>query len=118
MSDYRKLLVWQKAKQLAVEVYRVVGATAVGRDFGLRDQVLRAAVSIASNIAEGYSRESKEDRTRFLTIARGSCAELETQLFTAEEAGLLAARPAAALRESSEEVSRMLHSLRKSIRST
>lgn len=72
----------------------------------------------ATRRREGCTRESREDRTRFLTIARGSCAELETQLFIAEEAGLLAARPAAALRESSEEVSRMLHALRKTIRST
>jgi four helix bundle protein len=116
MPDYRKLLAWQKARALAVSVYRAVGESEVKRDFGLRDQVLRSAVSIASNIAEGYARETTEDRTRFLTIARGSCAELETQLFIAEDAGLLDPRSANALRKDSEEVSKMVYALREALR--
>jgi len=116
MSDYRKLSVWMKAKDLAVAIYQTVGQSRIARDFGLRDQMLRAAVSIASNIAEGYTRETQADRIHFLNIARGSCAEVETQLFIAEESGLLDSAQACILRASSEEISRMLHALRARIR--
>lgn len=116
MSDYRKLAVWQKAKNLAVAVYRAMDSSRLSKYDSLRDQMLRAAVSIASNIAEGYARESAKDRSHFINIARGSSAELETQLFIAEEAGLLNASDAAALRASSEEISRMLYALRARIR--
>lgn len=114
MADFRKLVVWLKAKSLAVEVYRAVKSSAVAKDFGLRDQMLRAAVSIASNIAEGYARETAPDRIHFLNIARGSCAELETQLLIAEEVGLLA--DSKSLRDSCDEVSRMLFALRNRFR--
>jgi four helix bundle protein len=116
MPDYKKLLVWTKAKSLAVAVYGAVNRNSISRDFGLRDQMLRAAVSIASNIAEGYARETAADRAHFLNVARGSCAELETQLAIAEEAGLIASQEAIALRGDSEEVSRMLYALRSRIR--
>jgi four helix bundle protein len=116
MSDYRKLSVWAKAKDLAVAVYRAVAGSRVSRDFGLRDQMLRASVSIASNIAEGYTRETPQDKAHFLTIARGSCAELETQLIIASEAGLIGAPGAGELIERSQEVSRMLYALRERMR--
>ena len=116
MSDYRKLDTWMKAKNLAVDTYRAVAGAPVAKDYGLRDQMLRAAVSIASNIAEGYTRETPQDRAHFLNIARGSCAELETQLFIAEAAGLMGSDAASALRSSSEEVSRMAYALRAKIR--
>jgi four helix bundle protein len=116
MPDYKKLLVWTKAKDLAVAVYKAVGRNTVARDFGLRDQMLRAAVSVASNIAEGYARETAADRSNFLNVARGSCAELETQLDIAAEAGLMGADEALALRAASEEISRMLYALKARIR--
>lgn len=116
MSDYRNLIVWQKAKNLAVAVHRAVAESRVAKFFGLRDQMLRAAISIPSNIAEGYAREKALDRSHFLNIARGSCAELETQLYIAEESGLLPAERAGDLRAVSEEVSRMLFTLRARIR--
>lgn len=117
MSDYRKLLVWQKAKDLAVEVYGAIGASAISRDFGLRDQMLRAVVSIASNIAEGDTRDTPADRAHFLSIARSSCAELETQLIIAAESGLIAAAKVQRLLATTGEISRMLYALRARIRS-
>ena len=117
MSDYRKLTVWLKAKDLAVAVYKVVRSPGMAREHSLGDQMLRAGVSIASNIAEGYAREKPQDRSHFLNIARGSCAELETQLLIAEEVGLLAAVDATNLRNASDEISRMLFALRERIRS-
>jgi len=115
MADHKKLIVWVAAKDLAVEVYRLVGASALARDYGLRDQLLRAAVSIPSNIAEGYARETSADRKHFLTIALGSCAELETQLLIASEVGLVASASAQALIAKVNEVSKMLFSLRRKL---
>jgi four helix bundle protein len=112
MSDYKKLLVWQKAKDLAVQTYMRASESKISRDFGLRDQILRAVVSVSSNIAEGYTRESAPDRKHFLTIARGSCAEVENQLIIAREVGLLESKHSDDLIDRTNEVSRMLYSLR------
>jgi len=115
MSDYKKLMVWQKAKDLAVEAYRVTSMSKIAKDFGLKDQLLRAIISISSNIAEGYARETAADRKHFLTIARSSCAEAETQLIIASEAGLILPIPAEDLLKRVDEVSRMIYALRKQL---
>ncbi len=87
-NTYRDLLVWQKAKALAVEVYRATEAFPKSELFGLTSQMRKAAVSVASNIAEGQGRGSKPDFSKFLCIARGSLLELETQLEIALELGM------------------------------
>jgi len=83
--SFEELEVWKRACQLAVQIYRELRES---RDFALRDQMQRAAVSIASNIAEGAERGGK-DFVRFLSIARGSAAELRTQCYIAGKAGVL-----------------------------
>jgi four helix bundle protein len=80
MSGYRELNVWKESKGLAVRIYQITQSAIFGKDFGLRDQIRRAAVSIPSNIAEGDERGSNRDAVRFLYIAKGSLAELQTQL--------------------------------------
>ena len=87
--SFKDLNVWQEARNLAVEVYRVSAKGPLSRDFGLRDQIQRAAVSIAANIAEGNDRSSAKEFSRFLDIARGSAAELRTQLDIATQIGYL-----------------------------
>lgn len=114
--NFRNLQVWQKSKALAVAVYAVCRTDGLARDFGLRDQMQRSAVSIPSNIAEGYSRDSDKDRCHFLTIARGSCAELSTQLEIAKDSGLLSADQFILLEPQCDEIARMLIGLSKSIR--
>ena len=94
---YRKLMVWQHAKALAVQVYQLTGMDLWNKDWGLRDQVRRAAVSVPSNIAEGDARSSDKDSIRFFRIALGSLAELETQLEIAKEIGYLTEEQLAAL---------------------
>jgi four helix bundle protein len=89
MSGFRNLKVWQVGKDLAVEIYRITRTGAFRSDFGLRDQIRRSAVSIPSNIAEGNERNSMKDTVRFLFIARGSLAELDTQLEIAYEVGYI-----------------------------
>jgi len=85
-TGFHDLEVWREAKALAVETYR---ATARLQDFGLRDQLRRAAVSVPSNIAEGDERDTDKDCVRFFFMAKGSLAELRTQLEIATEVGLL-----------------------------
>ncbi len=81
--------VWQRAKDLAVMIYRVTEAGVFAKDFGLRDQIRRAAVSVPSNIAEGDERDTNKDSVRFLYIAKGSLAEVITQAIIAYEIGYL-----------------------------
>lgn len=84
MSDYKKLLVWQKAIELALEIYKPTKSLPDDEKFGLSSQMRRAAISIPSNIAEGQSRHSKKEFIHFLRIAQGSNSELETQLILCE----------------------------------
>ena len=80
MSGFRDLNVWQKSKGLAVTIYRITQEGEFSRDFGFRDQIRRAAVSVPSNIAEGDERGTNKDAIRFFYISKGSLAELQTQL--------------------------------------
>ena len=84
-KGFRDLRIWQKSKDLAVEIYRITNNSKFQRDFGLRDQIRKAAVSIASNIAEGDERDTNKEAVHFFHIAKGSLAELSTQLQIAAE---------------------------------
>ena len=84
---YRGLIVWQKAKAPATEIYRLTKAETIKHDFSLIDQLRRSAVSVPSNIAEGDERKSDKDSVRFFHIAKGSLAELATQLEIAQAVG-------------------------------
>lgn len=80
---FEEIEAWQIARKLNLEVYRVTGSGPFARDFGLRDQIRRASISVSSNIAEGFARRSPKDFARFLTIARASAAEVCSQLYLA-----------------------------------
>jgi four helix bundle protein len=116
VSRFEDLLVWQRAKRLCVDIYHVTGEGRFARDFGLRDQVQRAAVSVMSNIAEGFERKSAPEFARFLMIAKGSAAEVKSQMYLAEELGYTDEGTARALRSQCSEIARMLISLRKTLR--
>lgn len=79
-KGFKELLVWQKSRDLAVEVYQITQENPWKRDYGLTDQVRRSAVSVPSNIAEGDERDSDKEAIRFFYISKGSLAELRTQL--------------------------------------
>jgi four helix bundle protein len=81
------------------------------REFGFRDQVTRSALSVPSNIAEGYERDSDRELARFLRIAKGSCGELRPQLYIGLEAGFIDSRQAKLMIQEAIEISRMLHGL-------
>jgi four helix bundle protein len=89
MGDFQKLKVWQKAKGLAVFIYRITEQGSFAKDYGLKDQIRRSAVSISSNIAEGDEMGSNRQAVKFFPIAKGSAAELFTQPIIAYEIGHL-----------------------------
>jgi len=104
----RNLDVWKRACRLSVDVYR---ATRSCSDLGFRDQLTRSALSVPSNIAEGYERETINERIRFLRIAKGSCGECWTQLLIGREAELLSAATVKSLAAEAEEIAKMLRGL-------
>lgn len=88
-KGFKDLIVWQRAKDIAIFIYKVSEGGILGRDFGLRDQIRRSAVSIASNLAEGDERNTDKEAIHFFYIAKGSLAELQTQIQIAHEIGYL-----------------------------
>lgn len=87
MGNFQELKIWQEAKNLAVDIYKITGKGKFDKDYSLKDQIRRATVSISSNIAEGDERNSNKEAIRFLYIAKGSAAEVITQLHIAFEIG-------------------------------
>lgn len=89
IETFEDIDAWQKGRELSKAVYAVTGDRAFARDFVLRDQIRRAAVSVMSNIAEGFDRGGNRELTQFLYIAKGSAAEVQAQLYVALDAGYL-----------------------------
>lgn len=89
MGDFRKLRVWELAKEIAVKIYRLTKTELISKDFGYKDQIQRAAVSIPSNIAEGDELDTDKQSVRHFYIAKGSDAELQTLLIIGSEIGYI-----------------------------
>jgi four helix bundle protein len=115
MFNFEKLDVWQKSVVLADVVYSQTQNFPAEERFGLTHQRRRAAVSISSNIAEGSSRMSQADFSRFIEIATGSVFEVTSQAFIAKKQGLLSEQKFRSIYQGAEELSRMLSGLRKSL---
>lgn len=111
--SFEELEVWRRSSRLAVRIYEL---TRNGFDKGLKDQMTRAAVSIASNIAEGAERNSEKEFVRFLFIARGSAAELRTQVYIAYKVGLVKKEEQEGLVSELVEISSMLFGLAQSLK--
>jgi len=109
---FEKLRVWESARQLIKEVYRITKSFPRSETYGLTSQTNRAAVSVAANLAEGSSRTSRKDQAHFSQIAYGSLMELACLLFVAVDLEFLPAEREAILREKIESVSRQLNALR------
>jgi four helix bundle protein len=112
---YRHLVAWQRAMDLVVELYEVSANWPREEIYGLTRQARRAAVSIASNLAEGHGRNSKREYRHFVGIAFGSLLELETQVIVAQRLGFGDVATLNALLERTSEVSRLLNGLRRSL---
>jgi len=85
MGNFKKLRVWQLAKDLAVKIYKLTKTPKLSKDFGLRDQIQRSAISIPANIAEGDELDTNKQSIRHFYIAKGSIAELQTLLIISNE---------------------------------
>ena len=111
VKSYRDLIAWQRARELVKEVYLLTATFPVGERFGLVSQMDRTAVSIPSNIAEGYGRATTQDYLHFLRIAHGSAYELETQLVLAEDLGLCGRQASSKVVATLQEAIRLLQGL-------
>ena len=111
-TSFEDLEVWKKACQLSVKVYQVLKGC---KDYGLKDQMTRAGVSIASNIAEGAERNSRAEYIRFLHIAKGSAAELRTQLYIACRIDVISDEQQKELVGDCVSISQMIHALIRSL---
>ena len=111
IKSYKDLDVWKAAIELATDVYGVTKGFPKEEIYGLTSQMRRASVSIASNIAEGYGRESTAQFVQFLRISQGSSKELETQILLAERVGVLGSDQASALMKLSDDTGKMLRGL-------
>lgn len=111
MGNFKELLVWQKSVHLVIEIYSFTKNFLKEEVYSLTSQIRRASVSIPSNIAEGHSRRSTLDYLQLLKIARGSCAELETQLIIAKNLNYLAPEGFENLSEKTSEISKMINAI-------
>ena len=115
MSDFKKLLVWQKAHAMAMNAHRVAGAIRRADYATLRSQIIRAAMSVPANIVEGCGQESDKQFSRFLLIALNSSTELEYHLIAARDLKLVRPDDSLSLLSQTIEVRKMLHGLRRSL---
>ena len=113
---FEQLVAWQRARELTKSIYLLTATERFSRDFGLRDQIQRAAVSTMSNIAEGFERAGKAEFHQFLVVAKGSCAEVRSQLYIALDTGYITNDQFEKVRSQAEEVARIIGGLRASLK--
>jgi four helix bundle protein len=115
MKRFENPIVWQKARALTKDIYLLTYRDRFAKDYGLSGQIQRASVSVMSNIAEGFDRFNPNEFHQFLSIAKGSCAELRSQLYIACDVGYIDQAELAALLDKANEVSRLINGLRSSV---
>lgn len=117
IERFEDLIAWQKARELTRSIYRISGQGAFARDFELARQIRSAALSIMSNIAEGFERGGRGEFQHFLSTAKASCAEVRSQLYVALDVGYLDQTEFVQLLARAEEVARIIGGLRASVES-
>ncbi len=115
---FEDILAWQKARELVGEVYRITADGKFTKDFGLRDQICKASVSIMLNIAEGFARRTNKEFGQFLFVAHGSTAEVQSALYIALDQKYITQEAFDKLYSDCAEISRMISGLIKYLRST
>lgn len=118
VTRFEELIAWQKARQLAKDIYVVSQNGKFANDFGLRDQIQRAVVSIMANIAEGFERNRAGEFHQFLSIAKASCAEVRSHLYIAFDIGYIDQAKFEILLTQAEEVGRIIGGLRSAVART
>jgi len=117
IKRFEDMKAWQKARELTSLVYQLTSEGSWARDFGLREQIRRAAVSVMSNVAEGFERRGDVEFARFLTMAKGSAGEVRSQLYVALDLAYVDERDFARARTLAEETSGMIAALMRYLRS-
>jgi len=115
IERFEDFIAWQKARKLTAAIYKVTNEGDFVRDFGLKDQIRRAAVSSMSNIAEGFERGRSAEFHQFLSVAKASCAEVRAQLYVALDAGYLSTSVFDGLMAQATEVGLIIGGLRLSV---
>ncbi|MGI8837299.1 MAG: four helix bundle protein [Pyrinomonadaceae bacterium] len=115
VEKFEDLIAWQKARKLTGRIYKATNEGSFARDFGLKDQIRRAAVSTMSNIAEGFERGSSAEFHRFLVMAKGSCAELRNQLYISLDVAYISIEEFNSLMSEAIEVGRIVGGLRAAV---
>ena len=118
INRFEDLIAWQKARKLAATVYTASRKGAFAKDFSLADQIRRAAVSIGSNIAEGFDRGNNKEFITFLGIAKGSAAEVRSQFYTAFDVGHLSDCEFEELKSMAEETAKVINGLLTTLRNS
>ena len=108
IERFEDIKAWQKARSLVREIYQMTGEGKFAKDFSLRDQIRRAAVSVISNIAEGFSRQTDKEFTQFLYIAKGSVSEVQSQLYIALDLYYVSQEEFDSLYKQADEVGRLI----------
>lgn len=115
VEKFEDLIAWQKAHSLAINIYQLTSKEQFSRDFGLKNQIQRAAVSVMSNIAEGFERYSRPEFRQFLSISRGSVAEVRSQLHIAQSLNYISKQEFATAYSLCRDVGNLIGGLRKSL---
>jgi four helix bundle protein len=115
IERFEDFIAWKKARDLTKGIYSISSSGEFARDYALRDQIRRAAISIMANIAEGFERARPSEFHQFLSTAKSSCAELRSHLYIALDAGHIDPRTFQSLMAQSEEVGRIVGGLRASV---
>ena len=115
INRFEYLIAWQKARQFVAAVYGATTKGAFAKDYGLRDQIQRSAVSIMSNIAEGFDRGSRPEFHKFLVIAKGPCAEARSQLYVALDCGYISQQDFDIIVALAQELAKIIGGLRASV---
>jgi len=105
IDRFEDIIAWQKSKVLSVGIYKLFGKS---KDFGFRDQIQRASVSVMNNIAEGFERKSNKEFRYFLFVAKGSCGEVRSMLYLALELGMINKEEFEKMFSLSEEISKII----------
>src|SRR5687767_109832 len=115
IEKFEDLTAWQKARILTKKIYEITNSGDFAKDYGLRDQIRRASVSIMSNIAEGFERFNRKEFHYFLNVAKSSCGEVRSQLYVSHDVKYISQEKFAELKNYCEELSKILGKLRSSV---
>ena len=118
IKRFEEIVAWQEARKLACMIYNLTSTGGFAKDFGLRDQIRRAAVSIGSNIAEGFERNGNREFEKFLWIAKGSAGEIISQLYTAIDVGYVTSEKVADVVEQARHCTYLIYKFIQSLKAS